>query len=63
MHEVISYRGSFARFARGFFSSLFLLIPDHHRPRDVHEGRRDRRRRTWWGRVKLSLICWSSQSQ
>lgn len=63
MHEVISYRGLFARFARGFCSSLFLLNPVHHRPRDVSEGIRVRCRRTWWGRVKLSLICWSSQSQ
>lgn len=34
-HEVISYRGSFARFARGVCSSLFLLHPDNHRPRDT----------------------------
>lgn len=63
MHEVISFRRSIARFARGFCSSLFLLIPNHNRPRHVHEGMRDRRRRTWWGRVKLSLICCWSQSQ
>lgn len=62
-HEVISYRGSFARSpagsARHCSSSFFLIII----VRRMSLGGMRGRRRTWWGRVKLSLICSSSQSQ